>query len=188
MTLLTPLPAAGFEEPLEMLRACHQRVTRMLILLDRLQAHLERQGADAPAAQAAVDLLRYFDLAGPAHHEDEERHVFPALKAHAQARLRALAERLAADHAEMAERWTALRLELIAVRDGQVARGTDAHRAARWAAFAALYQRHMADEEDVAYPAAASARSAGQWADAGREMAQRRGLPPPGTTGDGARR
>lgn len=36
--------------------------------------------------------------AGPAHHEDEERHVLPRLRATGA---QALADRLAADHAEM---------------------------------------------------------------------------------------
>ena len=92
---LFPGPGAGFEEPFEMLEACHQRVHRMLGLMQRLAAHLGEKGADASAQQAARDVMRYFDLAAPAHHEDEERHVLPLLRRLGQS---ALADRLHADH------------------------------------------------------------------------------------------
>ena len=63
-------PGAGYEAPFEMLDACHERVERMLRLLHKLRAHLQASGWDAQAAEAA-----------PRHHEDEERHVFPAVLA-----------------------------------------------------------------------------------------------------------
>ena len=77
--ILHAAPAAGFDEPFELLAACHQRVERMLGLLQRLQPHLQAHGADRAGAEAARDLLRYFDLAAPHHHEDEELHVLPVL-------------------------------------------------------------------------------------------------------------
>ena len=40
-------PGVGFDEPFEMLVACHGRVERMLDLLERLAQHLLDQGADA---------------------------------------------------------------------------------------------------------------------------------------------
>ena len=108
---LHPGPGAGFEEPFEMLVACHQRVLRMLDLTQRLAAHLREAGADADAQQAARDVMRYFDLAAPAHHEDEERHVLPRLRQGGQA---ALADRLHADHTLMSATWAAVRADLSA--------------------------------------------------------------------------
>lgn len=87
-------PSAGFNEPFEMLDACHERVGRMLALLQRLREHLEGGRADEPARQAARDVMRYFDLAAPHHHQDEETHVFPALLASGDAALVRLAEAL----------------------------------------------------------------------------------------------
>jgi hypothetical protein len=55
---LHPGPGAGFDEPFEMLGACHERVARMLGLLQRLQAHLQAQGADDSARSAAADVMR----------------------------------------------------------------------------------------------------------------------------------
>lgn len=40
-TILHAAPAAGFDEPFEMLTACHGRVDRMLALLQRLATHLQ---------------------------------------------------------------------------------------------------------------------------------------------------
>src|SRR5689334_2494815 len=74
-------PEAGFDQPFEMLHACHERVRRSLRLLQRLVAHAQVHGADAQVREAAADVLRYFDLAAPAHHEDEERHLVPRLQA-----------------------------------------------------------------------------------------------------------
>lgn len=160
-------PAVGFDQPFEMLLACHERVRRSLSLLLRLQAHVERHGADAQARDAARDVLRYFDLAGPKHHEDEERHVLPRLRAAGRG---ALADRLAADHADMDRQWAALRQALQALRDGD---GRTLDEAA-CRAYAALYAGHMAAEEGEAFPTAAQALDAGTLAAIGAEMAARR--------------
>ena len=72
-------PAVGFEQPFEMLEACHDRVRRSLALLRRIVDHVDAHGHDAASRSAVADVLRYFDLAGPHHHEDEEEDLFPAL-------------------------------------------------------------------------------------------------------------
>ncbi|MEK9803656.1 MAG: hemerythrin domain-containing protein, partial [Curvibacter sp.] len=91
-------PAAGFEQPYDMLTACHERVQRTLALLERLIAHVDRHGHDTQSRSAAADVLRYFDLAAPLHHQDEELHVFPALLAGQDAALQAVVRRLQAEH------------------------------------------------------------------------------------------
>src|SRR5665647_521132 len=72
MASLLATPAVGFEQPFEMLEACHERVNRMLALLVRLREYLPGHGTDDNARQAARDVMRYFDLAAPHHHQDEE--------------------------------------------------------------------------------------------------------------------
>ena len=110
-------PAVGFEQPFEMLQACHERVQRSLDLLRRLTAHIDAHGHDAASRSAAADVLRYFDLAAPLHHEDEELHVFPALAASPDAGVRQAIATLRDDHRRMAERWARARLVLLAWRD-----------------------------------------------------------------------
>jgi hemerythrin-like domain-containing protein len=170
-------PAAGFEEPFEMLRACHERVQRMCSLLLRLQAHLAQSGPDDQARQAATDVMRYFDTAGPAHHEDEERHVLPRLRQAGQA---ALAERLAQDHRVMAEQWAAVRADLASVAGGAWPAATAAAAARSWPDFLHLYEQHIQAEEGQAYPAVEAVLDAAHRGAMGDEMAQRRGLPSPG--------
>ena len=87
----------------------------MLGLLPGCTTHVAVQGCDTQAAQAAVDVMRYFDLAGPAHHEDEERHLFPLLAASGDAALAGLAARLRQEHLAMATQWQAVRADLQAV-------------------------------------------------------------------------
>lgn len=166
-------PAVGFEAPFEMLEACHQRVHRMLDLLERLSAHLSTHGADESARQAARDVMRYFDQAGPAHHEDEERHVLPRLRA---AQHGALAERLHADHEAMARAWAQVRADLQAVAGGAWQRAAQPAADGRWEAFAVLYREHIRAEEDEAYPAARDGLDATAEQAMGREMAARRGV------------
>ena len=73
-------PGVGFEQPFEMLDACHDRGRRTLELMGKLQTHLQTHGCDDSARQAARDVQRYFDIAAPLHHQDEELHIFPALR------------------------------------------------------------------------------------------------------------
>ncbi|MBP6252209.1 MAG: hemerythrin domain-containing protein [Rubrivivax sp.] len=176
MKPLFPTPGAGYDQPFEMLGACHDRVRRSLDLLQRLQAHLIEHGADAQARDAARDVLRYFDLAAPKHHADEEIHVFPALLAADAAAHGTLIERLQDEHRRMEAAWPAARLQLQAVADGRwQVDGADAA-AAAWACFAGLYDAHMAAEDQIVYPAARSLFDAAALATMGGEMAARRGL------------
>ncbi|QTD44655.1 hemerythrin domain-containing protein [Ottowia testudinis] len=167
-------PAVGFEQPFEMLEACHERVQRSLALLARLVAYIDAKGHDASSRSAAGDVLRYFDIAGPHHHEDEERHLFPLLKEHADARVRGAVAQLQADHVEMHALWQRLRAVLLAWRDGEPAPAvTDAARTlAR--DFAAAYERHIPLEESLAYPAARTLLAAADLQRIGAEMAARR--------------
>jgi hemerythrin-like domain-containing protein len=171
--VLHAAPASGFDEPFEMLLECHQRVERMLALLERLALHLPAHGADEPARQAARDVMRYFDQAAPQHHEDEERHVLPVLRDGGQG---ALADRLHDDHRLMADAWAELRIDLSALADGDALAVPLVQAPGRWGEFAALYRAHVARENRDAYPLAAPAINGDLRAAMVRDMARRRGL------------
>ena len=172
-------PSVGFEQPFAMLEACHERVQRTLALLQRLRAHVQEHGADVSAQQAARDVLRYFDIAAPLHHEDEELHVFPLLLAQGRPDVAALVARLQRDHACMTADWAAARLPLQALVDGRQAGFSEADGAA-FERFSGRYDRHIADEEALAYPAAQALLAAPVLEAMGREMAARRKVPAPG--------
>src|SRR5262245_39765786 len=101
-------PGVGFEQPFAMLEACHERVLRSLDLLQRLLEHMERVGRDEQARAAAHDVWRYFELAAPAHHTDEERHVLPLLRQSGDPKLIEVAHRLQADHDALHAVWREL--------------------------------------------------------------------------------
>jgi len=170
LPMLHAAPAAGFDAPFDMLAACHDRVERSLALLERLAAHLPAHGADAAARDAARDVLRYFDLAAPHHHQDEERHVLPALRAAGQG---GLADRVVAEHAALVTAWAALRPGLQALADS--ATMPDPQRDG-WAAFCAAYRTHAAFEDTQVFAPARVLLDAAAQAAMGREMAARRGV------------
>ena len=172
-------PSAGFDQPFEMLAACHERVERMLGLLERLARHLGEAGADAPARQAALDVMRYFDIAGPAHHEDEERHVLPRLAASGDTALQALAARLHDEHHRMSAAWLDVRGDLTAIAAGDASAVANGAVPTHWKGFAGLYQAHIEAEERIAYPVAKRGLDAAGLTSMGVEMAARRGAPPP---------
>ncbi len=173
-------PAAGFEAPFEMLGACHEQVERMLALMEKLQAHLRTQTCDEPSRQAARDVIRYFDVAAPLHHEDEERHVFPPLLEGADASVRNLVQRLLQEHRQMAALWVQVRAVLqILDEDDAANAGPQPWREDQSALlhdFAALYRRHLQDEERLAYPAAKTALSNDALHTMGHDMMRRRGV------------
>ena len=168
-------PGPGFEEPFEMLHACHERVERMLALLQRLREHMRTHGADEQARQAARDVMRYFDQAAPQHHMDEELHVFPVLAALRDEAVTRLVERLRRDHEEMATRWAAARSLLDEVQAG-ARRQFDAADDAVLDAFAGIYADHLKAEEGTAFPRASGQMDEQRLAEMSADMMARRGV------------
>ena len=179
MTLSFPghsAPAAGFEVPLEMLAACHQRVQGQTATLLRLVPHLSAQGADRATQEAASAVVRYFDSAGRHHHEDEELDLFPALLDASAGTdntgLRELVASLCAEHRALEARWHALRRLLQRVAEGLPA----TIEAAEAQAFAEGYDRHIAREEAELLPLAGRLLGAAELDRIGRAMRLRRGV------------
>jgi hemerythrin-like domain-containing protein len=167
-------PAAGFDEPFELLSACHDRVRQRLDLLGRLLTHLQARGSDAAARSAADDVLRYFDIAAPHHHEDEERHLVPRLLASGEVPCMEAAQRLLADHAAIRTAWAQLRPLLVSLEPQQLAALSSATHT-----FIALHEPHLLLEDTLVYPAVQSRLGPADQAAMGREMAARRGAPLP---------
>lgn len=168
----------GFEQPFEMLDACHERVERMLRLLGKLRDHVRTHGADAQARDAARDVMRYFDQAGPNHHEDEERHVFPPLLAQRDPAVLAVVIRLKHDHQEMAAQWARVRAALSGlVEAGEHWAGFSAEEEQIFETYDALYRRHLVDENGVVYPAARAVIRGEALQAMSAEMMGRRGIP-----------
>ena len=168
---------ASWEQPFEMLRACHQRVQRMLALLGNLQAHVVTHGVNEQATQAAQDVMRYFDQAAPLHHQDEELHVFPAAHRSGDPDAIAAVKRLGVEHQTMEAEWRRLRLELQAL----LADKSPAPLPPAWQTdqlvrdFCARYTEHMRIEEHIVYPCVEVGLTPQDAEHMGREMGARRG-------------
>ena len=168
--LLQPV-APTIANPIELLQACHDKVRRFAGLTLRLRTHLAEHGPDAQAQEAATSILRYFDMAAPLHHDDEDLDLFPALRALGQADLNASISELEAQHEPLGQLWQALRPWLTATAAGQpceVPSEADD--------FAVAYPAHAAREETEIYPAAAHL-SAAQLRHISDAMVKRRTLP-----------
>lgn len=171
-------PGVGFEAPFAMLEACHERVQRTLSLLVRLQEYVKTKGVDAQAKSAAHDVMRYFDLAAPLHHQDEELHVFPALLAGPHAAMKETVLALQAQHRAMESGWQTLRvtLQTLLDADASVAKGFVMPDVDGIDAFVALYGTHIETEEQLVYPAAAALLPPERLQAMSADMMQRRGV------------
>lgn len=150
--LLQPI-APEIDDPLALLTACHEKVRRFSTLTRRLVDHVGQRGADAEARDAATSVLRYFDLAAPLHHEDEDLYLFPALRSLGHPDVTAHIARLQAEHDELGALWQATRPWLLAVQAGKVAPGGAAPEAVL--TLTERYPAHADAEEAWVYPAAA---------------------------------
>jgi hemerythrin-like domain-containing protein len=167
-------PAPSFDEPLEILAACHERIEAQLCTLEKLIEHLPAKGCDRSAREAATQVIRYFDTAGIEHHRDEDEDIFPLLRRLAAERDRpevsAVINGLEEDHSTMEAQWSRLRERLQEVAGGRAAR-LDAEDVGR---FAWLYRRHMEKEAALVLPFAREAVSETERAVLGSRMAARR--------------
>ena len=178
MTDALPDSAPGFDQPIAVLKHCHDRIRKQLATLEKLVPHLATHGADEQARQAARAVIKYFDKAAPLHHQDEETDLVPVLLSVASgadaALLAQLVPGIMEEHRQMDAIWQNLHEQLSAIADGSAAVlwGHDVRR------FAVTYRSHMEREESHIAPMAKRLFSAAQMATLGQAMQQRRGLSP----------
>jgi len=176
--LFTPVP--GFDQPIAVLKHCHDRIRKQIGTMQRLLSHLPQHGADIDAQQAAKSILQYFNKAAHNHHADEEEDLLPMLQTTAQgddaALLTQLLPLILQEHQQMDAAWQVLERQLQRIAAGENA-GTgsqlleqDVRR------FAELYAGHMQKEETHIAPMAMRLFSAAQIAQLGEAMRLRRAI------------
>ncbi|NML61556.1 pyridoxamine 5'-phosphate oxidase [Massilia sp. RP-1-19] len=176
--------APGFDQPIAVLKHCHDRIRKQLATMQKLLDHLPQHGADEQARQAAAAVIRYFDKAAHLHHEDEEQDLIPMLRQVAQGEdavtLAALVPGIIDDHDKMDALWQRLHEQLRPIADGAGAAlsGPDVRE------FAERYSSHMEREEGQIAPMAKRLFSAGQMAQLGAAMQARRGIAPEAMAGE----
>jgi pyridoxamine 5'-phosphate oxidase len=171
--------APDFDQPVAVLKHCHDRIRKQLRTLQQLAGP---EGAAAGAeerAQAAAAVLRYFETAAPNHHADEEDDLLPMLKSVARDADAALLERLApgilGQHRQMEPLWQQLQGQLRRIAAMEAA-PLDA---ALVDAFGQLYLSHMETEESHIAPMAKRLFSDEEMRRLGAAMRRRRGIAGP---------
>ena len=174
--LFTPVP--GFDQPIAVLKHCHDRIRKQIGTMQRLLSHLPLHGADIDAQQAAKAILQYFNKAAPNHHADEEDDLLPMLQASATGDdaklLQQLLPLILQEHQQMDAAWQVLDRQLQGIAAGENTGSQlleqDVIR------FAELYAGHMQKEETHIAPMAMRLFSAAQMAQLGDAMRLRRGI------------
>jgi pyridoxamine 5'-phosphate oxidase len=188
MTDALPGSAPGFDQPIAVLKHCHDRIRKQLATMEKLLQHLPAHGADEQARQAASAVITYFDTAAHLHHADEEEDLFPMLQNTARGDDAALLAEMAAtileEHRQMDAMWQGLHEQLKGIADGSATqlREPDVRR------FVDRYTSHMEREEGHIAPMARRLFSEGQMAQLGMAMQVRRGIAEPAGAGDAVAR
>ncbi|WP_338845293.1 pyridoxamine 5'-phosphate oxidase [Massilia sp. W12] len=168
--------APDFDQPLAVLKHCHEKIKKQIKTMQRLLEHLPRHGANLEAQQAAKAVLAYFNKSAGMHHADEEEDLMPLLRQVAQgedaAMLSQLLPKILREHKKMEAAWSVLALQLEDIASGESAQlsANDVQ------AFGELYAEHMVKEETWLAPMAMRLFSAEQMAALGAAMRMRRGL------------
>lgn len=158
------------ERPLELLYACHDKVRHFVGLIAQLAPHTARHGSDSEAQQAAANVLRYFELALPHHHADEEEDIFPALRSLHEPALNAAMDAVLAEHQVLDGLWQEVRPWLNRIAQGSPPEAVPAG----LAQFVSAYLAHAAREESDIFSAIERLPEV-EVAQLGQRMRQRRG-------------
>lgn len=168
--------APDFDQPVAVLKHCHDRIRKQLKTMDMLASPAVLAATPEEVRQAASAVLRYFEKAAPHHHEDEEHDLLPMLTETAREDDAALLARLMpevlAEHRQMEQLWQRLQPQLAAIAQGQ----SSTLDSADAGAFGELYLRHMDKEESHIAPMAKRLFSPDQMQRLGNAMRTRRGI------------
>lgn len=152
---LMPL-APTIDDPMALLTACHDKVRQFTQLAEKLAAHVATHGVDHQAREAATAVLRYFELAAPRHHADEDDDLFPALRALNDPALDADMQALSDEHDSLGALWAEVARWLRALTQApdQPAASADVPATPHdvLTRFAHGYRAHAQREEEVVYP------------------------------------
>jgi hemerythrin-like domain-containing protein len=87
-----PPQLPGFDDPIGLLRACHDKMLAHCDLLEQL--------LDAPDTAGAQQVVRYFSTSANQHHRDEEEDLFPLINRQSM-KIAELIHQLRKQHAQL---------------------------------------------------------------------------------------
>lgn len=133
-----------FAEPIEMLYACHGKVRRFCNQVAMLSDYIAENGCNQIVLQTIRQISRYFNVAAPLHHEDEEENFFPLLLQYAPQARESVGE-LLHQHIGLHDNWAAVSAEFAKLEvDNTYIPDAEAFKR-----FVAGYDVHLAIEEPL---------------------------------------
>lgn len=111
MQQLEPQQFVTWAEPIEMLYACHGKVKRFCKQLQILPTYLAENGINQAVKNDVQQILTYFNVSAPLHHEDEEKDFFPALVA-VYPKAQENIDALESQHISLHQAWDELAVQL----------------------------------------------------------------------------
>lgn len=144
MLNLEPQNFPTWNEPIEMLYTCHNKVKRFCNQLRILPDYIIKNGINQVVKNDVQQILTYFNKSAPLHHDDEEKDFFPALLEKLP-EVQADIDKLENEHVVLHQNWAQLSVQLEQVLTGE---RPNVERALI-ADFIAAYERHIALEEPL---------------------------------------
>ena len=144
MINLLDTAAPSWDDPIEMLYACHGKVKKFCNQINKLPDYLQHNGCNDIAKQAITQICTYFNRAAPLHHEDEEQNFFPELVQFYPLAQPIISE-LENQHIDLHENWRLLNQQLSAVLQGE----RDALDSLLIQQFTQGYAKHIPQEEQL---------------------------------------
>ena len=165
-------PDSGFDDPIGMLKDCHRRIEHFLGVLCLVAEKARGRALEAEEQSAVEAALHYFQVGGRRHTADEEESLFPRLTAHGTT---ADLDRLEHDHGDA----NALHAEVEQLyrkwlSEGKLAANDQELLLTATARLRALYEAHIALEDNVVFPRATEVLAANEIQSIGEEFRARR--------------
>ncbi len=168
--------SASYEQPLELLLSCHAKVRHFSSALSKLTHAIQHNGWNDDYVISVNQVRHYFNVASSAHHQDEEKHLFPAIIAFEASasdsndEMISLIERLTKEHNESDALWYQLDNMLAESSEDFLTLHTLSHQ------FEFDMHRHAQIEDDIIFPYAKKHISTLDFKKMGLAIARRRGI------------
>jgi len=170
-------PDSGFDDPLGMLKDCHRRIERFLLILCHVADRAEAGPLTSEERAAVESAIRYFQVGGRRHNQDEEESLFPRLRSATPQHVEGFEEmdRLEEDHRQAGECHALIeRLFAAWIATGAISLPCRHELQNATRRLQGLYAEHIRIEETAVFPNAARVLSADALAKIGAEFQARR--------------
>lgn len=169
-------PDSGFDDPIGMLKDCHRRIEQFLHVLCLVVERAPGRPLTEEEAAAVQSALQYFRVGGQRHTADEEKSLFPRMRAErATAGAVKEIEALEADHREADDLHFAVEKLYSTWAEGRTLSPEEEQRLrVATQRLKQLYEGHIKIEENLVFPRAAESLDRQAIAAIGAEFRERR--------------